>query len=304
MRRLARLPLAHQPGTAWDYGLSTDVLGRLIEVVSGKSLDAFFAERIFTPLKMNDTHFVLPESKRGRLAALYKPGAGGTISRTGDGPTVKGALIYAASLPYRGTDGYFSGGAGLVSTAGDYARFLQMLLNRGELEGTRILRPETVQAMTRDQTGGLPLWIPVHGFTIRLWLRHHDSGQRGHQEGPGRHLWLGWNLLHRLLGRSPARADRHHDDSDLPLGPSQAARRIPPAGQRVGPALSDFSSADRCAGAMGQMDHSTDAVEGDESGESSSSRTTWTKARCSDRSATSSEDDGNGRITRDLKTRA
>ncbi len=163
VRRLARLPLAHQPGTAWEYGLSTDVLGRLIEVVSGKSLDAFFAERILDPLKMNDTHFVLPESKRGRLAALYKPGAGGTISRTGDGPTVEGALIYAASLPYRGTDGYFSGGAGLVSTAGDYARFLQMLLNRGELEGTRILRSETVQAMTRDQTGGLPLWILVHG---------------------------------------------------------------------------------------------------------------------------------------------
>jgi len=163
VRRLARLPLAHQPGTVWDYGLSTDVLGRLIEVVSGKPLDAFFAERIFKPLEMNDTHFVLPESKRGRLAALYKPGVGGTISRTGDGPTVEGGLIYAASLPYRGTDGYFSGGAGLVSTAGDYARFLQMLLNRGELEGTRILRPETVQAMTRDQTGGLPLWILVHG---------------------------------------------------------------------------------------------------------------------------------------------
>ena len=73
-------------------------------------------------------------------------------------------MIYAASLPYQGTNGYFSGGAGLVSTAGDYARFLQMLLNHGELEGARILKPETVGAMTHDQIGPLPMWIPVHGF--------------------------------------------------------------------------------------------------------------------------------------------
>jgi CubicO group peptidase (beta-lactamase class C family) len=164
VRRLAALPLAHQPGTAWEYGLSTDVLGRLIEVVSGKSLDAFFAEHIFAPLAMNDTHFVLPESKRARLAALYEPGPDGRVTRVGDSTTSRGQLFYAASLPYNGTKGYFSGGAGLVSTADDYARFLQMLLNRGELEGRRILRPETVQAMTRDQTGSLFLWIPVHGF--------------------------------------------------------------------------------------------------------------------------------------------
>jgi CubicO group peptidase (beta-lactamase class C family) len=163
VRRLAKLPLLHQPGTAWEYGLNTDVLGRLVEVVSGQSLDAFLAERIFRPLKMDDTHFVLPESKRSRLAALYEPGPKGTIVRTGEGPTVRGACIYSASFPYQGNNGYYSGGAGLVSTAADYARFLQMLLNRGELEGARILRPETVAAMTRDQTEGLPLWIPVHG---------------------------------------------------------------------------------------------------------------------------------------------
>ncbi|MGO9471574.1 MAG: serine hydrolase domain-containing protein [Isosphaeraceae bacterium] len=164
VRRLASLPLAHQPGTAWEYGLSTDVLGRLVEVVSGKSLAAFFQERIFAPLGMNDTHFVLPESKRGRLAALYEPDSGGSIVRTGEGLTTKGALIYSASLPYAGTKNYFSGGAGLVSTASDYARFLQMLLNRGQIDGTRLLRPETVDAMTRNQTGGLALWIPVHGL--------------------------------------------------------------------------------------------------------------------------------------------
>ncbi len=164
VRRLAGIPLAHQPGTAWEYGLSTDVLGRLVEVVSGQSLEAFFTERIFNPIKMNDTHFVLPEAKRGRLTALYEPGADGKIARAGEGPTVKGTLIYSASLPYQGTKGYFSGGAGLVSTAGDYARFLQMLLNGGELEGARILRRETVAAMTRDQIGALPIWIPVHGL--------------------------------------------------------------------------------------------------------------------------------------------
>jgi CubicO group peptidase (beta-lactamase class C family) len=166
VRRLAKLPLAHQPGTAWEYGLSTDVLGRVIEVVSGKSLDAFFDEKIFTPLKMIDTHFVLPESKRWRLASLYEPRPEGSIVKTGEGPTVKGALIYSANLPYAGTRDYFSAGAGLVSTASDYARFLQMLLNRGELDATRLLRAETVDAMTEDQTAGLRLWIPVHGFAF------------------------------------------------------------------------------------------------------------------------------------------
>jgi CubicO group peptidase (beta-lactamase class C family) len=163
VRRLARLPLAHQPGTAWEYGLSTDVLGRLVEVVSGKSLDAYLYDRIFAPLAMHDTHFVLPESKRGRLAALYEPGPKGRITRVGEDTASRGQLFYSASLPYKGTSGYFSGGAGLVSTAADYARFLLMLLNYGELAGARILRPETAQAMTRDQTGSLPLWIPVHG---------------------------------------------------------------------------------------------------------------------------------------------
>src|SRR5262249_45270020 len=147
------------------YGLSTDVLGRLVEVISGQSLADFFTERIFKPLKMNDTHFVLPDDKRARFAALYEPSNDGNkVVRTSEGRVVKGALIYSANLPYQATNTYFSGGAGLVSTAGDYARFLQMLLNHGELEGARILKPATVAAMTRDQIGPLPMWIPVHGF--------------------------------------------------------------------------------------------------------------------------------------------
>jgi CubicO group peptidase (beta-lactamase class C family) len=166
VRRLAAIPLHHQPGTAWEYGLNTDVLGRVIEVASGQPLDAFFRRHILGPLKMTETYFLLPEAERDRLAALYEPGPDGKIKRAADGPTVKGQLVYSANAAYRQRPGYCSGGAGLLSTAGDYARFLQMMLNRGELDGARVLRPETVDAMTRDQTSGLPLWIPVHGFAF------------------------------------------------------------------------------------------------------------------------------------------
>ena len=208
VRRLAALPLAHQPGTAWEYGLNTDVLGRLIEVVSGKSLDAFFTEEIFAPLKMHDTCFVLPESKRGRLAALYEHASDGTITRAGEGPNAKGPLIYAPSLPYQGTQGYFSGGAGLVSTTGDYARLLQMFLNHGELEGARILRPETVQTMTRDQIGGVVARNPRSWAPFRLWFRHQLRCACRRQEGSGGELRLGRHYYtdfwvdpeHQLIG--------------------------------------------------------------------------------------------------------
>ncbi len=166
VRRIATLPLHHQPGTAWEYGLNTDVLGRLVEVVSGQPLGEFLSQRIFRPLKMTGTYFLLPEAERDRLTALYEPGPDGRIKRAADGTTMNGALLYSPTTPYRQRPGYCSGGAGLLSTAGDYARFLQMLLNRGELDGARVLRPETVDAMTRNQTGALPLWIPVHGFAF------------------------------------------------------------------------------------------------------------------------------------------
>jgi CubicO group peptidase (beta-lactamase class C family) len=166
VRRIAMLPLHHQPGTAWEYGLNTDVLGRLVEVVSGRPLGAFVSERIFRPLKMNETYFLLPDAERDRLTALYEPGPGGGIKRAADGTTTTGSLFYSPATAYRQQPGYFSGGAGLLSTAGDYARFLQMLLNRGDLDGVRVLRPETVDAMTHKQTADLPLWIPVHGFAF------------------------------------------------------------------------------------------------------------------------------------------
>jgi CubicO group peptidase (beta-lactamase class C family) len=166
VKRLAGCPLLHQPGTAWEYGLNTDVLGRVVEVASGQDLSTFFETRIFKPLGMRDTFFFVPGEKRSRLAALYAPGADKTVRRVGEGPVTVGELIYSASYPYREPRTYFSGGAGLVSTAGDYARFLQTLLNGGELYGVRLLKADTVQAMTQNQIGKLKPGIQSHGIAF------------------------------------------------------------------------------------------------------------------------------------------
>jgi CubicO group peptidase (beta-lactamase class C family) len=139
VKRLATLPLQHQPGERWTYGLSHDVLGRLIEVVSGQRFDRYLQERIFTPLDMRDTSFFVPELKRGRVATIYRA------------RLVGGRL---APLPKNyGSETCFSGGAGLFSTARDYARFAQMLLNGGSLGDVRVLKPETIAAMTTNQIG-------------------------------------------------------------------------------------------------------------------------------------------------------
>ena len=153
VKRLAKMPLQHQPGSAWEYGLNTDVLGRVIEVASGKDLNTFFREEIFRPLKMTDTYFFLPDEKKDRLAALYAPNKDKTIVRVGEDPVKVGALTYSASFQYRGPRTFFSGGAGLVSTASDYARFLQMLLNGGRLDGVQLLKHETVRKITQNQLG-------------------------------------------------------------------------------------------------------------------------------------------------------
>jgi CubicO group peptidase (beta-lactamase class C family) len=163
-RKIASLPLLFSPGTSWNYSLSTDVLGRVVEVASAQSLDAFFRERIFTPLKMVDTGFFLPSEKTGRLASLYEVGADKVLRRVGEEPRTVGTLVYSASYQYKGPRSLFSGGAGLTSTASDYGRFLQMLLNGGELDGVRILKPETVRAMTSNQIADFPLTLgQIHG---------------------------------------------------------------------------------------------------------------------------------------------
>jgi CubicO group peptidase (beta-lactamase class C family) len=138
---LARLPLAHQPGEVHEYGWSVDVLGRVIEVASGEPLDQFLQSRIFTPLHMVDTGFYVPEAKLGRLV---------------DAPMPERPGIWDVTKPAK----LFSGGGGLVSTAPDYLRFCQMLLNGGELDGVRVLSAQAVKAMT---TNALPSDIRIYG---------------------------------------------------------------------------------------------------------------------------------------------
>src|SRR5258705_6059973 len=144
---LAKLPLAHQPGEVWDYGHSVDVLGRVIEVASGQPLDQFLEERLFKPLGMIDTGFYVPEAK---LSRLVDPPADNWI-----GPP--DSVLADVTKPTK----LFSGGGGLASTAADYLRFCQMLLNGGELDGVRILSPATIKRMT---TNALPSNIRFAGY--------------------------------------------------------------------------------------------------------------------------------------------
>lgn len=145
---IATLPFLRQPGEAWVYGYSSDVLGCVVERASGMPLDQFFRTRITDPLGMTDTHFFLPTSKADRLVAVYASDTSNHISRAPDGARGQGHFV---SGPRRN----FSGGAGLVSTARDYGRLLQMLLNGGELDGVRILSPAAVQLMATNQVGAL-----------------------------------------------------------------------------------------------------------------------------------------------------
>ncbi len=199
VQRLAKLPLLHEPGTTFEYGLSTDVLGRLVEVVSGEPLDRFLEQRIFTPLGMKDTSFFLPPSRRGRLATLYEPDENGGIRPAGDQVHRLGKTIYSGSYHYLGPKTYFSGGAGLVSTARDYARFLQMLLQQGELDGLRILQKETVDLMTSHQIGnlrGFPLYGDGFGYgfgivTNRARIQRDRANARS-KASVGAYSWAGF----------------------------------------------------------------------------------------------------------------
>lgn len=148
IERLATLPFVAQPGEQWVYGYNTDVLGCVVERVSGMPLDAFVKTRITDPLGMRDTQFYLPAAQRTRLAAVYASGDDGVIKRAPDGPRGQGNYIDG---PRRS----FAGGAGLLSTARDYSRFLEMIRRGGELDGVRILASRTVKLMTTNQVGTL-----------------------------------------------------------------------------------------------------------------------------------------------------
>jgi len=140
----ASLPLLFQPGREWNYGVSTDVLGRLVEVVSGQTLDRFFAERIFEPLGMTDTSFFVPETEQHRLAALYAPMPG----------TRQAFRFDALGQTIMSPPSMLSGGGGLASTVHDYHRFALMLLNGGDLDGVRLLSPRTVRRMASNHLPG------------------------------------------------------------------------------------------------------------------------------------------------------
>jgi CubicO group peptidase (beta-lactamase class C family) len=193
--KLGKLPLLYQPGTRFNYSYSTDVLARLVEVASGKSFDEFLQERIFKPLDMKDTGFFVPDDKIDRFAATYGPGENGQLKVT-DGP---------ATSPYRKQRKFLSGGGGLVSTARDYLRFSQMLLNGGELDGKRLLRKETVQEMTKNQlpAEALPITLanfPMPGvgfglgFSVRLDTNSEKpapyAGEYGWSGAASTHFWI------------------------------------------------------------------------------------------------------------------
>jgi putative heme-binding domain-containing protein len=167
IKKLAIIPLAHQPGSAWLYGMNTDVLGRVVEVASGKSFDQFLADRLFTPLKMTDTGFRVPQDKASRLVALYTPGEDKKVKPIPDETFKSGITTVSATRSVADTK-YRSGGAGLCSTSADYARFLQMLLNEGELDGVRVLTRESVKEMTRNQIGKIDCAYAVHGNKFGL----------------------------------------------------------------------------------------------------------------------------------------
>jgi len=153
VKRLAGLPLLFNPGDRFEYSLGVDVLGRLVEVVSGKPLDEFFRSRIFEPLAMKDSYFFPPDSKLDRLATAYAYYPDKGLNRFPDTPIKEGTFSYSADYPTRGPKKLFSGGAGLVSTAEDYARFSQMMLDEGKAGNSRLLSRKTVELMTHDQLG-------------------------------------------------------------------------------------------------------------------------------------------------------
>ena len=191
VRLIAELPLAHQPGQAWRYSVATDVVGHVVELISDMSLGEFFEEKIFKPLGMEDTAFTVTTEKVDRFAALY--------GLTDEGPlepidVATGGDYFSTRLE--------SGGAGLVSTAADYVRFAQLVLNKGELDGVRLLGPRTVELMTTNHLP--PALLPMAmgeegmsgfgfglGFSVVM-----DVAQSGMMGSVGLHGWGGWANTH------------------------------------------------------------------------------------------------------------
>ena len=178
--RLAKIPLRFQPGTRWNYSVAADVQGKLIEAISGMRFDQYLTSRIFKPLGMTDTGFFVPKAKQGRFAQMYTGGKSLTLAN----PESSASFLNEDLL-------FFSGGAGLVSTASDYLRFCQMLLNGGEGNGARILGRKTIELMTMDHLGSIPgRQDSGYGFGLGVSV-HLNPTRSGSAASVGEYNWSG-----------------------------------------------------------------------------------------------------------------
>ena len=203
VERLGRIPLLYQPGTKWHYSIAADVLGRLIEVVSGQPFDVFLADRIFQPLGMRDTGFYVPDEKIDRFTSMHGPKPGGGL-QTIDAP--EGGTGHVSKSSFIQKPKFLSAGGGLVSTAADFARFCLMLSGRGTLEGKQLMRPESVELMRHNH---LPAYlIPLDkkpderyaglgfglGVSVRLqqtdWIPTSQIGEYGWIGGASTEFWI------------------------------------------------------------------------------------------------------------------
>jgi len=174
--KLAKVPLMYQPGSTWEYGRSTDVLGRVVEVISGKPLSQFLDERLFRPLKMTDTAFFVPNGKQTRIAQALAT----------DPDTKQPVTLLDVTTPQK----FEGGGQAAVSTAIDYTRFSQMLANRGRIDGVRLLSRKTVELMTADHLGKLDTPTPGYGFGLGFAVRR-DAGVANTPGSIGDYNWGG-----------------------------------------------------------------------------------------------------------------
>lgn len=183
VKKLAKLPLHHNPGEKFTYSEGLDVLGYFIEIVSGKPFDEFLRDHLFEPLGMNDTGFYLPEEKANRLVTVQKPEDGRWVRYP--------VTFYDPDYPIKGAKSFFSGGAGLSSTAKDYATFLQMYLNGGELNGVRILSRTTIETIMSNQTGDLFGGSDKH-YGLAFGVVRNQGVAKGGEGSPGTFDWGGY----------------------------------------------------------------------------------------------------------------
>ena len=184
VNRLAKLPLKHDPGKEFTYGLNIDVVGYLVEILSGMKLDEYLKKNIFDPLGMDDTYFYLPENKASRLVTVYEKVARDSALKI---TRFNQNQVY----PVAGAKKYFSGGAGLVGTIEDYAKFCQMLLNGGEFNNHRILGRKTIELMTTNQIGDLTVWDTGDKFGLGFELSTERGGHAKHPGSLGEFKWGG-----------------------------------------------------------------------------------------------------------------